>query len=104
MLLVRIKSADWRIRKIVKSELINETWNSLDREYQKTDVEIIINTFINLITEKIKNGSKIKIEGLGTFSSYFKSVYVKKNIDTGESNYISNVKCIKFSPSKKLKE
>ena len=60
--------------------------------------------FIKLIIEKIRNDCKIKIDGFGTFSSYFKNVYVKKSIDNGNPNYIQNVKCINFSPSKKLKE
>lgn len=77
---------------------------SLEKKYNKNDVEIIVNTFVKLIIEKIRNGFKIKIDGLGTFSSYLKNVYVKKNITTGESNYIPNVKCINFSPSRKLKE
>lgn len=76
----------------------------MEKEYKKTDVEVIINTFIKLIIEKIKNGFKIKIDGLGTFSSYLKNVYIKRNIKTGESDYIPNVRFINFSPSKKLRE
>jgi nucleoid DNA-binding protein len=104
MLLVGIKILIGDEKFIVKSELIHETWKSLGKEYKKNDVEIIINTFIKLIIEKIRDGFKIKIDGLGTFSTYLKNVYVKRNIDTGESNYIPNVRCINFSPSKKLKE
>lgn len=78
----------------------------MDKDYKKSDVEIIINTFIKLIITKIKNGFKIKIDGLGTFSSYFKNVSVNYNKNTGntEKNIIPNVKCIQFTPSKKLKE
>lgn len=78
----------------------------MEKDYRKSDVEIIINTFIGLIVTKIKNGLKIKIDGLGTFSSYFKSVSVNynKNSENTEKNVIPNVKCIQFTPSKKLKE
>lgn len=94
------------MKSIVKSELIHETWKSLEKKYKKNDVEIIINTFIKLIIIKVKNGFKIKIDGLGTFSSYFKNVSVNynKNTDITEKKIIPNVKCIQFTPSKKLKE
>lgn len=92
------------VKYIVKSELIHETWKLLEKKYKKNDVEIIINTFTKLITEKIKDGIKIKIDGLGTFSSYFKNVYIKKDINTGNEKYVADVRCIHFSPSKKLKE
>ena len=86
--------------------MIYETWKSLEKDYKKSDVEIIINTFIKLIITKIKNGFKLKIDGLGTFSSYFKNVSVNYNnsMDITEKKIIPNVKCIQFTPSKKLKE
>lgn len=92
------------VKYIVKSELIHETWKLLEKNYKKSDVEIIINTFTKLIIKKIKDGFKIKIDGLGTFSSYFKNVYIKKDINSGDEKIITDVRCIHFSPSKKLKE
>lgn len=59
---------------------------------------------MKIIIAEIKNGLKIKIDGLGTFSTYFKNVYVNKSLDTGLSATITNVKCISFKPSKKLKK
>lgn len=59
---------------------------------------------MRIIITEIKNGLKVKIDGLGTFSTYFKNVYVNKSLDTGLSTTIPNVKCISFKPSKKLKE
>jgi nucleoid DNA-binding protein len=72
--------------------------------YNKKDIEYIINSFVRIIITEIKNGLKVKIDGLGTFSTYFKNVYVNKTLDTGFSTTIPNVKCISFKPSKKLKE
>lgn len=72
--------------------------------YTKKDIEYIINSFVKIIITEIKNGLKVKIDGLGTFSTYFKNVYVNKSLDTGLSSTIPNVKCIGFKPSKKLKE
>lgn len=72
--------------------------------YNKKDIEYIINSFVKIIIAEIKNGLKVKIDGLGTFSTYFKNVYINKSLDTGLSATILNVKCISFKPSKKLKE
>lgn len=66
-------------------------------------MEIIVNTFIKVIVDKLRNGYKVKIEGIGTFSTYFKNVYVKKAIKTNEPSVVHNVKCVSFRPSKKLK-
>ncbi len=72
--------------------------------YKKKDIEHIVNSFIEIIRKEIKKGFKVKIDGLGTFSTYFKNVYMKKSLDTGIANTVPNVKCISFKPSKKLKE
>lgn len=83
--------------------MIHETWKALNNDFEKSDVESIINAFIKTIITKIKNGYQIKIDGFGTFSPYVKNVYVKKSINTGNTNIIPAVKCISFKPSKKLK-
>jgi len=71
--------------------------------YTKKDIEYIVNSFVSIIGEEIKKDLKVKIDGLGTFSTYFKDVYIKKAIDTGRTNIIHNVKCVSFKPSSKLK-
>ncbi len=71
--------------------------------YTKKDIEYIVNSFVSIIGEEIKKDLKVKIDGLGTFSTYFKDVYIKKAIDTGRTNIIRNVKCVSFKPSSKIK-
>lgn len=56
-----------------------------------------------MVREEIKNGCKIKIEGLGTFSSYIRQAYVGKNVN-GKIGEIPDTRYISFKPSKKLKE
>ena len=101
MLQGRITKTLIGVDKIVKSELIHETWKNLNGDFRKTDVEIIINEFISNITTAIKNDIKVKLDGLGVFSSYTKEVHM--NIPDKEK-VIHNVKCIKFSPSENLKQ
>lgn len=104
MLLVGIKNNDWRWKFITKTEIINQIWKENTDAYTKKDVEFIINSFIKIITDGIKNNLKIKIEGLGTFSTYYRNVYINKSLDKGIERNIPAVKYISFRPSKKLKE
>ncbi len=74
-----------------------------NEKYNKNDVENIINAFVKAVVNGIKNGYKVKIGGLGTFSMYIKNVYIKKDINGNSPNIIQSVKCVSFKPSKKLK-
>jgi len=98
-----MKNTDGRWDFITKSEIINKIWNDNINYYTKKEIEYIVNSFISIIAEEIKRDLKVKIDGLGTFSTYFKDVYIKKAIDTGNENIIRNVKCVSFKPSNKLK-
>lgn len=97
------KRIDWSWHKIIKSELIHETWKLLNKEFRKKDVEVIINAFINAIKCEIKNDNKVKIDGFGTFSSHARQSYVGKSTN-GNIEKIPDTKYIIFKPSKKLKE
>ena len=98
------KCNDWRWKFITKTDIINEIWKENINIYTKKDIEFIINSFIKIIGDKIKNNINIKIDGFGTFSTYYKNVHISKSIDTGIENNIPAVKCISFKPSKKLKK
>ena len=56
-----------------------------------------------MIQKGIKNDCKIKIEGLGTFSSYIRQAYIGKSTN-GNVEKIPDTRYIGFKPSKKLKE
>lgn len=71
--------------------------------FKKSDIEYIINSFVDIIREDIKNGNKVKIEGLGTFSSYTRQSYIGKKLN-GNIGEIPNTRYISFKPSKKLKQ
>lgn len=91
------------MKKIVKSELIDETWKNLNGNIEKNKVDIIINAFIKIIGKEIKEGHIIKIEGLGKFCPYYKT-YVGQDISTGKKRKFENEKHIRFIPSSKLKD
>lgn len=88
---------------IVKSELIHETWKTVEGNIEKNRVEDTINTFINIIGNEIKNGHVVKIEGLGRFCPLVKKTK-GKNINNGSIQEIPNAKYIRFIPSSKLKQ
>lgn len=103
-LLVGIINTQNGADKIVKSELINETWKTtLNKEFKKTDVENIINAFLKTLGNELKNNCVIKIDGFGTFSSSVKKSYLGKNINTGITEIIPSSRYINFKPSKKIK-
>lgn len=52
----------------------------------------------------MKKGSKVKIDSLGTFSSFVRQAHIGKNLSTGDVGVIPSTRCISFKPSKKLKE
>ena len=100
----RNKNNDWRWEFITKTDVINQIWNENIDKYTKRDIEFIINSFIRIVGEKIKNNFKVKIEGLGTFSTYYRKVRFNKPSDNNIEENIPAVKYISFKPSKKLKE
>ena len=61
-------------------------------------------TSLNKLKEKIKNNFKVKIDGLGTFSTSYRDVHFNKSLENGIDEKIPAVKYISFKPSKKLKE
>ena len=88
---------------IVKSELIHETWKTVESNIEKNRVEDTINTFINIIGNEIRNGHVVKIEGLGRFCPFIKKTK-GKNISDGTIQEIPNAKYVRFIPSSKLKQ
>ena len=88
---------------IVKSELIHETWKTVESNIEKNRVEDTINTFINIIGNEIRNGHVVKIEGFGKFYPFTKKTK-GKNISDGTIQEIPNAKYVRFIPSSKLKQ
>lgn len=90
-------------KNVTKSELISDTTKNIGYEFKECDVKNIVDSFIKLICQEIKNGNDVKIEGLGTFTTYTRKSYIGKNIRTGEVEEIKETKYISFKPSSKMK-
>lgn len=81
---------------IVKSELIDETWNALGKKIEKNKIEIVINTFVRLLGNELKNLNNVKLDGFGTFIIKEKPICI--------NGIIQQSKRIKFNPSRNLKK
>ena len=55
---------------MLKSDIINEL-NQKYRNFERNDIEYLLDLFIKKITESLKNGNNIEIRGFGTISKKF---------------------------------
>ncbi|MFZ8848206.1 MAG: HU family DNA-binding protein [Minisyncoccia bacterium] len=70
---------------------------------KKTAVEIL-NYFIELVAQNLKQGNKVKLPGLGTFRVRERKARTAINPKTGEKITVPATKVPKFTPAKELKE
>jgi len=70
---------------------------------KKTVVEIL-NYFVELIGQNIKQGNKVKIPGLGIFKVRERKARTAINPKTGEKVTVPAKRVPKFTPAKELKE
>jgi DNA-binding protein HU-beta len=73
-------------------------------EQSKSQVEKILDGFIDLIITSVKAGKEISYPGLGKFQVKDKAARVARNPHTGESINVAAKKSVKFSLSKTLKD
>jgi nucleoid DNA-binding protein len=70
----------------------------------KADAHKYVNTFIESITEILKNGDAVSFTGFGKFSVGERSAREGRNPKTGETMKIAASKIAKFSAGKLLKD
>jgi len=51
-----------------KSELIREVHERTDKNITLKDLDLIVNTMIEIMSEKLKQGEEIQLSDFGTFS------------------------------------
>lgn len=74
-----------------------------DVEMPKKDVEEIINSFIEVSSQVLKEEGKIQLSGFGTLELTTRAARTGRNIHTKEIIEISESKSVKFKPGKSLK-
>lgn len=85
-----------------KNELIGVVASK--SEISKKDVEKVINTFTNVVTDVLINGDKVQLVGFGTFEVIERAARTGRNPKTGETITIDASKSPKFKAGKSLKD
>ncbi len=87
-----------------RSEIIRKTKNR-HPELKKKQIEIILDTFFNSISDALLKKLSVELRSLGTF--FIKELKEKKsarNPKTGELIYVPKKNKIRFKASKRLKD
>ena len=74
-----------------------------DTNLSKKDVEAVLKSFIDVVTDELKKGEKIQLVGFGTFEVSTRAAR-EGNPQTGETMTIEASKSPKFKAGKALKD
>ncbi len=85
-----------------KKELIEAVSKKLD--FPKKEVARMIDSFLEVITETLKEGEKVSIPGWGVFYVTTRKARKGRNVRTGEIIEIPEKRVVKFRPGKKLSD
>jgi integration host factor subunit beta len=68
------------------------------------DVEVVVRSLINILSNSLSSGERIEIRGFGSFNLHYHSPRIGKNPRTGEPVNISGKYVPHFKPSKELRK
>ena len=85
-----------------KNELISALAGATN--LNQTQCSEVLQSFIDTVTNELKNGSEVKIIGFGTFKISKRKATTGRNPQTGESINIPAANVPKFRAGKGLKE
>lgn len=86
-----------------KSELIKRMSDKLDQLTSK-DVDLAVQTIVDIMSETLAGGDRIEIRGFGTFSNHYRQPRSVRNPKTGEVGINKPGKYVPhFKPGKELK-
>lgn len=73
-------------------------------ELSKKDAENALTSFVDTVTDELKNGGKVQLVGFGTFEVTERAERQGRNPQTGEAIMIKASKTPKFKAGKALKD
>ncbi|MGL5205056.1 MAG: HU family DNA-binding protein [Metamycoplasmataceae bacterium] len=85
-----------------KKEMVQELSGITD--LSQKDVELVINSFVNVVINQLKKGDQISISGFGTFKKVDKDARIGINPSTGAKIDIAAKSIPKFTPAKPFKD
>ena len=87
---------------MTKNELVEAIASKT--ELTKTDVDKVITSFADVITDALVKGDKVSLKGFGNFEVRDRSARTGRNPHTGETMKIEASKAPKFKAGKALKD
>ena len=75
-----------------------------DTNLSKKDVEAVLKSFIDVVTDELKKGEKIQLVGFGTFEVSTRAAREGRNPQSGAPMKIAASKAPKFKAGKALKD
>ena len=87
---------------LTKKNLINSVYMQIG--FSKNISENLIDDFLSIIIDNLKNEKKLKLSNFGTFSIRSKKSRVGRNPKTKEQKIISNREVVLFKASKEFKD
>ncbi|MBI5237553.1 MAG: integration host factor subunit beta [Deltaproteobacteria bacterium] len=88
---------------MTKSELI-EAVSAKVGNFSRKDVEVVIDTLFNSMTESLSKGQKVEIRGFGSFKIKKREPRQGRNPKTGENISIQAKKVPFFKAGKEIRE
>ncbi|MEE8294911.1 MAG: integration host factor subunit beta [Sphingomonadales bacterium] len=88
---------------MIKSELITELAKKNPHLYQR-DIELIVNTFFETISEAMSRGERIELRGFGAFAVKKRAARLGRNPKTGEAVQVDAKHTPHFKTGKELRE
>ena len=85
-----------------KEDIVNQV--AKDSGISKAQAKRAVESFLDTITDSMKNGGKVTLTGFGTFQVQEREARKGRNPQTGETMSIPARKVPKFSPGKGLKD
>jgi DNA-binding protein HU-beta len=70
----------------------------------KKDIEKVLDQFVKIAQDALKEGKKVSVTGLGSFSVKERKGRLARNPKTGEKVEVPAKKVVKFKPGKELNE
>lgn len=68
----------------------------------KKDIEKVLDQFVKIAQDALKEGTKVSVTGLGSFSIKERKGRIARNPKTGEKVDVPPKKVVKFKPGKDL--
>lgn len=88
---------------MIKSELVKQICNRNPHIYQR-DVEKIVNTILDEITDALARGDRVELRGFGAFSVKQRNARIGRNPRTGENVDVHKKVAPFFKTGKELRE